>query len=98
MTASRGSMNKNPCTYLTARVLDWQPPAERAPVQELSADSCQVGADMEARNSPLDLVLVRRLSRSSMASTVESGLMTLRRTQTRVSSSGGSRSSDLRAR
>src|ERR1700738_4873259 len=51
---------------------------------------------MEARNSALPLVLVRRLRRSSMASTVESGLRTLRRTQTRLSSSGGSRSSSLR--
>src|SRR5260370_22643120 len=33
----------------------------------------QAGVDMELRNSMLDLVLVRRLRRSSMASTVESG-------------------------
>jgi len=54
------------------------------------------GVDMELRNSMLDLVLVRRLRSSSMASTVESGLKTLRRTQTRLSSSGGSSNSSLR--
>jgi len=56
----------------------------------------QAGVDMDARNSPLDLVLVKRLSKSSIASTVESGLSTLRRTHTRLSSSGGSSSSSLR--
>ena len=40
---------------------------------------------MEPRNSELDLVLVRRLSNSSMASTVDSGLSTLRGTQMRLS-------------
>jgi hypothetical protein len=55
-----------------------------------------VGADIEAKNSVLDLFLVRRLMSNSIASTVESGLSTLRRTQTRLSSSGGSRSSSLR--
>jgi len=49
--------------------------------------SPQAGADMELRNSELVLVLVRRLRSSSIASTVESGLRTLRRTQTRLSSS-----------
>jgi 60 kDa SS-A/Ro ribonucleoprotein len=54
------------------------------------------GADIELRNSVFDFVLVRRLSSSSIASTVERGLKTLRRTQTRLSSSGGSRISSLR--
>jgi len=35
-----------------------------------------VGVDIEARNSPLDFDLVNRLSNSSIASTVESGLNT----------------------
>jgi hypothetical protein len=56
----------------------------------------QVGADMEPRNSLLDFDFVSRLKSSSMASTVESGLSTLRRTQTRLSSSGGRSSSSLR--
>src|ERR1700687_5495442 len=56
----------------------------------------QAGADIDPRNSPFDLVLVRRLSRSSMASTVERGLKTLRRTQMRLNSSGGRSSSSLR--
>jgi hypothetical protein len=58
--------------------------------------SAQVGADMEPRKSPLDFVFVRRLIKSSMASTVESGLNTLRNTHTRLSSSGGSSNSSLR--
>jgi len=56
----------------------------------------QVGADIEPRNSPLDFDFESRLINSSMASTVESGLKTLRRTQTRLSSSAGSSSSSLR--
>jgi hypothetical protein len=43
-----------------------------------------------------DFVLVNRLSNNSMASTVESGLNTLRSTQTRLSSYGGSSNSSLR--
>ena len=56
----------------------------------------QAGADMEPRNSVFVLFFVSRLSRSSMASTVERGLRTLRRTQTRLSSSGGRSNSSLR--
>ena len=56
----------------------------------------QAGADIEPRKSPLDFVFVRRLIKSSMASTVESGLNTLRNTHTRLSSSGGSSNSSLR--
>jgi hypothetical protein len=56
----------------------------------------QVGADIEPRNSALDFVFVRRLSKSSIASTVERGLKTLRSTQTRLSSSGGRSNSSLR--
>src|SRR5438270_10398753 len=59
--------------------------------QQLRSDEAQVGADIEPRNSVLDFVLVKRESRSSIASTVERGLRTLRSTQTRLSSSGGSR-------
>jgi hypothetical protein len=61
-----------------------------------AAGYTQVGADIDPRNSLFDLVLVSRLSSNSMASTVESGLRTLRSTQTRLSSSGGRRSSSLR--
>src|ERR1700730_15365114 len=56
----------------------------------------QVGEDIDPRNSVFDFVLVRRLSKSSIASTVERGLKTLRRTQTRLNSSGGRSSSSLR--
>ena len=56
----------------------------------------QAGADIDPRNSVLVLFFVRRLSRSSIASTVERGLNTLRSTQTRLSSSGGSSNSSLR--
>ncbi len=56
----------------------------------------QAGADIELRNSALDFDLERRLINSSMASTVERGLKTLRRTHTRLSSSGGSSNSSLR--
>jgi hypothetical protein len=56
----------------------------------------QAGEDIDPRNSVFDFVFVRRLSNSSIASTVERGLNTLRKTQTRLSSSGGSRSSSLR--
>lgn len=59
-------------------------------------NSTQAGEDIELRNSVFDLVLVNRLSKSSIASTVESGLNTLRKTQTRLSSSGGSSNSSLR--
>src|SRR5580704_4391371 len=56
----------------------------------------QAGADIDPRNSALDFDFVRRLSKSSIASTVERGLKTLRRTQTRASSSGGRSNSSLR--
>ena len=56
----------------------------------------QAGDDMELRNSVLDFDLVSRLRSSSIASTVERGLSTLRRTQTRLNSSGGRSSSSLR--
>src|SRR5271155_1730907 len=56
----------------------------------------QAGADMEPRNSLLDFDLVSRLRSNSIASTVDKGLNTLRRTQTRLSSSGGRSSSSLR--
>ena len=52
-------------------------------------DRAYAGLDMEARNSPLVLVLESRPSSSSIASTVESGLSTLRSTQMRFNSSGG---------
>ena len=61
-----------------------------------NCEFAQVGADIELRNSALALVLVKRLSKSSMASTVESGLKTFRRTHTRLSSSGGRSNSSLR--
>jgi len=44
----------------------------------------------------LDFDFDSRLIKSSMASTVESGLSTLRSTQTRLNSSGGRSSSSLR--
>ena len=56
----------------------------------------QAGDDMELRNSVLDFDLVSRLRSSSIASTVERGLSTLRSTQTRLNSSGGRSSSSLR--
>jgi hypothetical protein len=56
----------------------------------------QVGADIEPRKSAFAFVFVRRLIKSSMASTVERGLKTLRNTQMRLSSSGGSSNSSLR--
>jgi hypothetical protein len=56
----------------------------------------QAGADIELKNSMLDFDFDRRLIKSSMASTVESGLRTLRSTHTRLNSSGGSSSSSLR--
>src|SRR5258708_14116559 len=54
------------------------------------------GADIELKNSMLALDFERRLISSSMASTVESGLRTLRRTHTRLNSSGGRSSSSFR--
>jgi hypothetical protein len=60
------------------------------------AARAQAGVDIDARNSPLDFVFVRRLSKSSIASTVERGLKTLRSTQTRLSSSGGRSNSSFR--
>jgi len=56
----------------------------------------QAGADIELRNSMLDFDFDSRLIKSSMASTVERGLKTLRSTHTRLSSSGGRSSSSLR--
>ena len=56
----------------------------------------QAGADIEPRNSRLDFDFDSRLIKSSMASTVERGLRTLRSTQTRLNSSGGRSSSSLR--
>jgi hypothetical protein len=56
----------------------------------------QTGADIDPRKSALAFVFVRRLIKSSMASTVERGLKTLRNTQMRLSSSGGSSNSSLR--
>ncbi len=56
----------------------------------------QVGADIELRNSMLAFDFDSRLINSSMASTVESGLSTLRSTQMRLNSSGGRSSSSLR--
>jgi len=55
-----------------------------------------VGADMDPRKSAFDFVFVSRLIKSSIASTVESGLSTFRRTHTRLNSSGGRSSSSLR--
>src|SRR2546427_7615096 len=63
---------------------------------QISVLRAQAGVDIDARNSPLDFVFVRRLSKSSIASTVESGLRTLRSTQTRLSSSGGRSNSSFR--
>src|SRR3984885_15984688 len=63
----------------------------------MPAKNCgYAGLDIEARNSPFVFVLERRPSRSSMASTVERGLRTLRNTQMRFNSSAGSSSSSLR--
>ncbi len=56
----------------------------------------QAGADIELKNSMLDFDFDSRLINSSMASTVERGLKTLRSTHTRLNSSGGSNSSSLR--
>ncbi len=56
----------------------------------------QAGADIELKNSMLAFDFDSRLMSSSMASTVESGLRTLRSTQTRLNSSGGKSSSSLR--
>ena len=70
--------------------------SRRTPHESSLIIGLYVGEVMELRNSMLVLVLVRRLSKSSMASTVESGLRTLRRTQTRLNSSVGRRSSSLR--
>ena len=56
----------------------------------------QTGADIDPRKSALAFVFVRRLISSSIASTVERGLKTLRNTQMRLSSSGGSSNSSLR--
>src|SRR5437867_6073570 len=56
----------------------------------------QAGADIELKNSMLDFDLDRRLINSSMASTVERGLSTLRSTHTRLNSSGGRSNSSLR--
>ena len=56
----------------------------------------QTGADIEPRNSMLDFDFDSRLIKSSMASTVESGLRTLRSTHTRLNSSGGRSNSSLR--
>src|SRR5437899_11246087 len=56
----------------------------------------QAGADIELKNSMLAFDFDSRLINSSMASTVESGLKTLRSTHTRLNSSGGRRSSSLR--
>jgi hypothetical protein len=58
--------------------------------------TAQAGADIELRNSMLALDFDNRLINSSMASTVESGLKTLRSTHTRLNSSGGRSSSSLR--
>src|SRR5437867_10880543 len=52
--------------------------------------------DIEARKSWLVLVFDMRDSSSSIASTGDSGVSTLRRTQTRFRSSFGSRSSSFR--
>src|SRR6267378_5415078 len=56
----------------------------------------QAGAEIELKNSMLAFDLDSRLINSSMASTVESGLKTLRSTHTRLNSSGGRSSSSLR--
>src|SRR5258708_40042911 len=56
----------------------------------------QAGADIELKNSMLDFDFDSRLINSSMASTVERGLRTLRSTQTRLNSSGGRSNSSLR--
>jgi len=56
----------------------------------------QVGADIELKNSMLDFDFDKRLIKSSMASTVERGLKTLRSTHTRLNSSGGKSNSSLR--
>jgi len=70
--------------------------AEKRPASDPPLQPPQVGADIELRNSGFDFVLVRRLRSNSIASTVERGLRTLRRTHTRLSSSGGSSNSSLR--
>jgi len=69
---------------------------ERTGGGQISVLRAQAGVDIDARNSPLDFVFVKRLSNSSIASTVESGLKTLRSTQTRLSSSGGRSNSSFR--
>ena len=56
----------------------------------------QAGADIELKNSILAFDFDSRLINSSMASTVESGLKTLRSTHTRLNSSGGRSNSSLR--
>ena len=87
-----GTVHAFPVAQLERRASEKEKPKILTPRGELH----QAGVDIEAKNSPLDLVLVKRLRRSSMASTVERGLKTLRRTQTRLSSSGGRSSSSLR--
>jgi len=64
-------------------------------LDEKIADA-QAGADIELRNSILDFDFDSRLIKSSMASTVERGLRTLRSTQMRLNSSGGRSNSSLR--
>jgi hypothetical protein len=78
------------------RVCDREQPREENAREGDASYFTQVGADIDPRNSMFDFVFVSRESKSSIASTVERGLKTLRSTQTRLSSSGGSRSSSLR--
>src|SRR5580693_55222 len=76
-------------------------PGERFTVEEIDnadAQLCQglPYLDIAFRNSWLDFALESLSSRSSMLSTVDSGLRTLRSTQTRCSSPSGISSSSLR--
>src|SRR5260370_4889822 len=56
----------------------------------------QAGVDIELKNSMLAFDFDSRLISNSMASTVDSGLRTVRSTHTRLNSSGGRSSSSLR--
>src|SRR5260370_35443941 len=69
--------------------------AEKADVMIIRGRA-QAGADIELKNSMLAFDFGSRLIRNPMASTVDSGLRTLRSTHTRLNSSGGRSSSSLR--
>ncbi len=70
--------------------------AKLGTTRKFDAPDYEGGAFIPLKNSMLDFDFDSRLISSSMASTVESGLKTLRSTHTRLNSSGGSSSSSLR--